>query len=270
MTALEVLRLTWRWEPSVALGCAALGAGYLVATRMRPGRAGAWFLFGVLVLWLALDSPLDTLGDTYLFSAHMAQHLLLLLVVPPLLLLGIPPSPARAAWEARPLVRGAVRTAGHPLAAWGLGVGTMWLWHAPALYNAALADGRVHVVEHLAFLATSVVFWWPVLGQPAQARMSAPPALLYLLAAALATTGLGVLLTFTPPGLYPAYLLPADRLGLLPLLRRSWGMTPDVDQQVGGLLMWIPGGLVYLSAIVGVLLRWYGEPEQAEEVATAS
>ena len=260
MTVWGVLAATWSWEPSVVVGCAVLAGAYLgLAGRAAPGRA-AWFLAGVAALLLALDSPLDGLGDRYLFSAHMLQHMLLVLLVPPLLLLGIPPDWARAALRV-PALRRAERCLGHPGVAWLLGIGTMCAWHVPALYNAALAHGLVHVAQHLSFLVTSTIFWWPVCAPLAEARMPALGAVVYLLAAALASSGLGIILTFSPPGLYPAYLHPADPQGLLPTIRSAWGLSPAADQQLGGLLMWVPGGLVYLCAILGTLVRWYREPD---------
>jgi cytochrome c oxidase assembly factor CtaG len=99
------------------------------------------------------------------------------------------------------------------------------------------------------------------------ARIGSLQAVLYLVAAALASSVVGIIVTFAPVGLYPAYLLPVDRLGLGPLIRNVWGLTPDIDQELGGLLMWIPGGLVYLCAILGVMARWYKTGEPAEPIA---
>jgi putative membrane protein len=263
MTAWQFLARTWPWEPSVVLGCGALAAGYLAAVRGRiPGRAG-WFMAGVAMLLLALESPIDTLGDTYLFSAHMLQHLLLVLIVPPLLLLGLPPALARWALRRRTIGR-LERILRRPVVAWVLGVATVWVWHIPALYNVALANYGVHVIQHLSFLATSIIFWWPICAPLAEVRMNPLAGMLYLLAAALACSGLGIILTFASPGLYPLYLhyLPEDPLGILPLIRDGWGLTPAADQQLGGLLMWVPGGLVYLCAIMMTLARWYREAEQ--------
>jgi putative membrane protein len=256
MTAGEFFARTWPHEPSVLLGCAALAAGYLRAAGRPVPRAAVWFSAGLLILLLALASPLDVLADIYLFSAHMAQHLLLLLVVPPLLLLGIPPSLLEQALRPSLLHRTA-RAVGHPAAAWALGVGTMWVWHLPALYNTALANPAVHIGQHLTFLATGVIFWWPIASPLVSARLRPLAAMLYLLAAAAASSALGIILTFAPAGLYPAYLHPPDLLGLEPVLRGRWGLSAEVDQQLGGLLMWVPGGLVYLCAILGTLARWY-------------
>ena len=263
MTVWQVIERTWTWEPSVIVGCLALAGGYFAAGGARRIPHAAAFVAGIIVLFLALDSPLDTLGDTYLFSAHMVQHLLLILIVPPLLLLGFPPAWAERAKRV-PQVRRLMRALGAPGIGWGLGIGTMVLWHVPALYTAALAHGSVHVLEHLSFLATSVIFWWPVLGPMDDARLAPLPAILYLAAAALASSILGIVITFARVGLYPFYLVPVDRLGIEPLIRNVWRISPDVDQEIGGLLMWIPGGLVYLCAILGVMSRWYRTAEHEE------
>ncbi len=269
MTMWGLFTSTWQVEPTVIAGCGALFTAYTVAvlsTSRRHGAApvnpprAAVFLLGVLILLLALISPLDTLGDGYLFSAHMVQHLLLVLVVPPLLLLGVPPALGERllSW---PLAARMERALGQPLVAWTLGVGTLWAWHAPALYNAALQNEGVHVVQHLLFLVTSTIFWWPVIVPTAHRRLLPLAALLYLFTAGGANSVLGIILTFTPPGLYPFYLRPADPLGILPLLRDQWGLSPAADQQVGGVLMWIAGSPIYLCAVLVTLARWFGEPD---------
>jgi cytochrome c oxidase assembly factor CtaG len=274
MTTWRLLVSAWNWEPSVLLGCAVLLAAYLVAVSFRFSKAGLSFVAGVGVLLLALVSPIDTLGDAYLFSAHMLQHLLLVLIVPPLLLLGIPAELARQ-FMRWPLARRAeVETLyitslrRHPLLAWSLGVGMMWLWHVPALYNAALDHAGIHVFEHLCFLVTAAIFWWPIAAPSAEARLAPLAAMLYLFAAAGASTVLGIILTFVSPGLYPLYLQPTDRLGILPLLRDVWGFSPAVDQEAGGILMWVGGGLVYLGAIIATLALWYGAPDEGDTPAS--
>lgn len=254
--------------------CGALGSGSpggASSFEAAPsGSAGGWraasFVLGVLVLLFALVSPLDVLGDGYLFSAHMAQHLLLIEVVPPLLLLGLPPG-AVARLLAWPPADRLERTLGRPAPAWLLGTGVLWAWHAPALYNAALASEGIHVVQHLSFLVAATVFWWPVLAPLSARRLPAWAAVGYLFAGAFANSVLGIVLTFSPPGLYPAYLRPADPLGILPLLRDGWGLTPAADQRLGGGLMWMIGGLVYLLAIALVVARWYSAADEAADEA---
>jgi cytochrome c oxidase assembly factor CtaG len=258
MTGWHALAAAWSWEPSVIAACALAAGGYVGLAGGRVTGRGWWFLAGVAVLYLALASPLDLLGDRYLFSAHMLQHMLLVLVVPPLLLLGLPERWVRLLLQ-HPAPRGAERVLRRPVAAWAAGMGTVALWHSPALYNAALASQPVHVLQHLSFLASSVIFWWPVCAPLPESRLPPLGAVLYLLAAALVSSGLGIILTVTPPGLYPAYLHPADPLGILPLVRATWGLGPAQDQELGGLLMWVPGGLVYLAAILATLGRWWRE-----------
>ena len=198
----------------------------------------AWFLGGVLLLFLDLASPLDALANT-LFSAHIAQQFILALIVPILLVLGTPRS-----FQRLPVIPGAV--------SWLAGVGTMLGWHVPALFNAALANEGLHMFQHLTFLATGVIFWWPILA-PAEDRRLAPlPAIVYLFTACTACSLLGAILTFSPPGAYPAYLHPGD----------PWGLDAKTDQQLGGMLMWVPGCLVYLSAILATFARWHRMPER--------
>jgi putative membrane protein len=259
MTAGQLFASAWDWELSVILGCAALMIGYLFAVGFHFFKKSVLFAAGVLVLLIALVSPLDTLADYYLFSAHMLQHLILILLVPPLLLLGIPESPARKMLQI-PFVERCQTVLGRPPIAWSLGIGTFWGWHAPLLYNAALANESLHVVEHLSFLVTSVIFWWPVLAPVTERRLSPPIALVYLMAAALGNTLLGIILVFSPDILYTAYVHPSDPLEILHLIRDEWNLSARSDQTLGGLLMWIPGSLVYLSAILAILIRWFARP----------
>jgi putative membrane protein len=140
----------------------------------------------------------------------------------------------------------------------------MWLWHWPPLYNAALASEPIHIVEHLAFLLTATIFWWPVMGPIEELRLAPLGAVVYIFGACVAHTALAILLTFAPLGLYPAYLQPLDTLHVLPLIREGWGLTPSADQQWAGLLMWVPSCLVYLSVLLGTLTHWYQTPEQDE------
>ena len=279
------LLTAWHPKPEALAGCAALLAGYFLLASRRGYPLPAWravaFAAGVAVLLLSLVSPLDTLAHEYLFSAHMAQHLLLTLVVPPLLLLGLPSDERRATSDdpagsrgrlstcdlrpatCDPLVARRSSLVAPPWLAWFPATGVTWAWHLPVLYNAALASDVVHVVQHGLFLATALLFWWPVLG-PAAARAALPAwgAALYLFLAMAAGSVLGIILAFAPPGLYPLYLAPPDSHGLLALVRDGWGLTPEDDQQLGGFLMWIPGGIAYSLAMFAVLARWFAEPDQ--------
>jgi putative membrane protein len=233
----------WDWEPSVVVGCAALLACYLAVVRKRSLVRMPFFLAGVVLLLLDLVSPIDALADRYLFSAHIVQHFLLALVIPPLLLLGTPSFELGAISKLERIV-------GQPPVSWLLGVGTMLVWHIPALFNAALANDGLHIFQHLSFLVTGTIFWWPILG-PLQDRHLAPlAAVAYLFSACACCSLLGAFLTFGPVGLYPAYT------GYM-------GLDVKSDQQLGGLLMWIPGCFVYLSGILSTVMRWYGAERTA-------
>lgn len=268
--SVEFLWARWSWEPSVLLGLELVVALYLAAVfplRRRFGWASAIdlrqvaaFMAGLLVIFVALVSPLDFVADRYLFSAHMVQHLLLILVMPPLIWMGTP------GWVLRPLLgrpalAGAARLITHPLVAFTLFNANFWLWHVPRLYQLSLESVQVHILMHLLFMATAVLNWFPVLGPLPELRLRSYPArMAYLFAQTWPDTGLSVLLIFSPTVLYPAYAL-APRL---------WGLSPLADQQLGGLIMWIPGSLIYLTALSVLFFRWFGENEGPEKGAVTN
>lgn len=258
----QILTTGWNWEPSVLIGCAGLILAYLVVFKYRVRGKWPWFGAAVVLLLLALISPLDALGDTYLFSAHMVQHLLLLLAVPLLLLAGLPVKQTRKYFKKWPFLIRSERLLSWPPLAWLVGIGTMWAWHWPAFYEAALENQSVHILEHLSFLFTGVLFWWPVRQPLPERRLPALPALAYLVTALLASLFLGIILTFASPSIYPAYMDPVDRYGLLGLLRDSWGLGRSLDQQLGGIIMWVLGSLFYLIVILSTIIRWFSESEE--------
>ncbi len=252
--------MAWDWEPSIVIGCAVMAAAYFYLARRNRTVKMLYFLGGVVLLLVNLVSPLDRLGDEYLFSAHIVQHFVLALIVPPLLLLGVKRSWVEAALR-RPRILRLEQYIGHPPVSWVLGVGTMLAWHLPVLFNAALANEALHAIQHLSFLITGTIYWWPILAPVERVRLSVPGSISYLFTACLACSLLGAAMTFGPTGLYPAYLHPQDSLGILALVRDGWGLDPSNDQKLGGVLMWVPGCFVYLSGILWTLARWYSEPE---------
>ena len=249
----------WHGHPSVVAGLVVLAGGYLLAVgplRSRfgwapqvPAGQASIFLCGVLVIFLALLSPLHELGDRYLFSAHMVQHLLLTLVVPPLLIVGTP------LWMLRPLVTvpqvfRVVRIATLPVVAFVVFNAVFVLWHIPALYDLALRERGVHVLEHLMFLAAAVIMWWPILGRlPELPRPSYLVQMLYLFVHPTVPAVLGAVITFSKGVLYEWYAAAP----------RIWDLSAHTDQQIGGIIMWIPGGLAYLLTLVVVFLTWAGQ-----------
>lgn len=250
--------MSWDWEPSVVIGCLILAAAYLALARRRTSLQTLSFVSATFLLLIDLVSPLDTLADTYLFSAHVVQHFLLALVIPPLWILGLP----MPVLNHRGLVR-VEHALSAPVLAWSLGVGTMLAWHLPILFNAALANPGLHIFQHLSFLITGVIYWWPIVAPASSRRMAPLPSIFYLFSACTACSLLGAVLTFTPPGWYPAYLNPAGNPEILRQIRGGWGLDARSDQQLGGMFMWVPGCLVYLTAILTRIARWYAAPERA-------
>jgi len=246
----------WDLHPSVVIGLALLGGLYvsLGGLRARPRRVAS-FAAALVVLFLALNGPLHNLSDSYLFSAHMVQHLVLTLVFPPLLLYGTP------AWVVRPLlgppaVFRVARWATRPLIAGVIFSAPITLWHFPRFYEAALEHHALHIVQHLVFLATAVIMWWPVLSPvPELPRASYLAQLLYLFALGLPMSLAGALITLADRVLYPFYVAAP----------RVWeGLAPLADQQLGGLLMWVVGTIYLWGAASVVWFRWSVREERGD------
>lgn len=266
MSIIQLLTSSWTLEPWVLVFALVLMAGYGLATGFRFRGKTVIFSTGVIIMLLSVVSPLDYLGRHYLFSAHMAQHILLLLIVPLLLLLGIPESATQKALNIKPF--GAVMKAlGNPIIAWFLGVGSMWVWHMPSLHNVVLQNDDLYIAQQISFVIIGMIFWWPVFAPVEDRRLSPLASTLYLASACLGCTILGIIITFASAGLYSAYVNPADTAGILPYLRNDLCITPGVDQQIGGLTMWVPGCLIYLTASMITIAKWYASPEADELTA---
>jgi cytochrome c oxidase assembly factor CtaG len=246
MNTTQFLISGWTWNPMVIASAAIAPIVYWIFCRDRR-RIG--YLVAALALFLlALASPINTLADGYLFSAHMLQHILLLLIVPALVVLALP----------RDFALGRKMSAlAHPLVGWFAGVGSMWLWHAPALCNAAVSSRPIYATQTISLLALGGLFWWQVIAPREEDRLSPPAGVIYLFTACTACSALGMILTFSPVTVCPIYMHVRDPLGLLNTIRGDWGMTPEKDQQIGGLLMWVPMCAIYLFAILAQLARWF-------------
>jgi putative membrane protein len=263
--------LEWRMEPIVLSGLAIATIAWLVLVRRvavrhpdhpHPAWRSAAFLGGLAILALALTSPIEAY-EGELFSVHMLQHMLLELVAAPLLLLGAPPTLALRA--ASPSVRERLLALLHsrvvtvlsfPVLAWILFAAVNWGWHFSPFYDRALEVPWLHDLQHLTFLGAALLFWWPVVGaDPARWRLPHPVRLFYLFLAMPQNSFLGIALMSAPSGLYPHYLSNA----------REWGPTPIVDQNVGGMLMWVGGDVVFLLAMGLLVAAWV----RAEDRRTA-
>ena len=256
--------------PSLLLllaGAYALGVRRLWLGAGRGRGVRRWRVWcydaGLAMLGLALVSPLDAMSET-LVSAHMVQHMLLIGAAPPLIVLGLPgvalpwamPRRARrtvAAWwrragAVRVHARRAWKAATAPALVWLPHALVLWSWHAPAAYEAALRRAPLHALEHATFLATAMLLWWSVI-RPSRRRRARDGAGFLVVALTMLQTGaLGALLAFATR---PWYV--GDAGGTA-----TWGLTPLEDQQWAGLIMWIPGGMLYLAAAVVLFLAWIG------------
>jgi putative membrane protein len=270
----------WNLDLDVLVALALPAALYAAGVRRLWRRVGIGrgvsvrqaiaYAAGMGALVVALVSPLDAMSGV-LFSAHMVQHLLLILVAAPLMVLGAPPAvwmwalprrsrrPIAQWWHGQPALRALWRRLSAPLWAWVLHTAAVWIWHAPALYEAALTSEAIHVLEHVAFFGTALLFWWVLLGRTLHraARYIAGMAL----AGGTAFHGslLGALMTFAPAPWYPSYAATAA----------LWGLAPLEDQQLAGVIMWVPAGTVYIVVLLTLMGLWLRALEEQDRSAAA-
>lgn len=217
------------------------------------------FALGWASLAIALLSPIDAFAQ-HSFAIHMVQHELLMVVAAPLIVLGrpleallwgVPPQVRRtaAAVARTPALQKLWQPLTSPIGAWSVHALALWIWHAPILFALALTSFGWHVVQHICFFASALGFWWSVFG--GGARNPDARSIASLFTTMLHTTALGALLTFAPSAWYPLEGAPA------------FGLTALEDQQLGGLVMWVPGGLAYMIAGLSVVRRWLSAPGTA-------
>ena len=259
------LGTTWTWDGWVVLPLAASLALYSIGVTRLWRRAGrgrgvrAWqvacFASAWLLLVVALVAPLHWLGGR-LFTAHMIEHEILMTMAAPLLVVARPIGAilwaVPASWRRRsgglaqtPALATLWNWLTDPLIATVLHGVALWAWHVPALYDAALASERLHWLQHLSFFATALFFWWSLLRGRARER-GYGAAVLYLFATSLHSGFLGILLALARQPLYPAQTRNA----------LEWGLTPLEDQQLAGLIMWVPAGLIYAAAALALAGVW--------------
>lgn len=265
----------WVLDPLivVALACAAVlywrGSSRSHGLRIWEVRC---YWAGWTILAIALVSPLHAMGEV-LFAAHMTQHELMMLAAAPLLVVARPV--VAYLWAIPMAYRKAVvavfasdafqwmwRWASRPFHAWWLHGLALWLWHVPALYGATVSSDFVHGLQHLSFLLSALLFWWALLHGPA-AKRGYGTAAMYLFGTALHSSILGALLTFAPTAWYPVYSQTTW----------AWGLTAVEDQQLGGLIMWVPAGVIYTIAGLILIALWLRESElrtslQVSRIAT--
>ena len=249
----------WSIHWSTVIGIAALAALYLwrAARAPAPGSPSGLqklsFFSGLFVMFVSLNGPLHDLSDVYLFSAHMVQHLLLTLLLPPLLIGGTP------GWMLRPLikpraVRAVAQFVTRPVICYAIFNLVIIGWHLPVFYNAAMANHNIHIVEHLMFIASAVLLWWPFMSpMPELPRLAYPGQLLYCFLSTFPMSVVAIYITMADHVLYPAYAAAP----------RIWQLTPMMDQRTGGLIMWVPGSMVFYALMTVVFFKWVARGEDS-------
>ncbi len=256
----------WEFDPGVVLPLLASAVLYARGARRERGvtRSQAiCYWTGWLVLAVALVSPLHPLGEA-LFSAHMVQHELLMIVAAPLLVFSRPlvpylwglPMDARrqlGQWSRGSAVQRWWRRLTDPFTAWWIHAVVLWGWHAPGAFQATLSSDLVHTAQHVSFLGSALLFWWSLFY--ARGRMAYGAGVLYVFSTAVHTSILGALLTFATTPWYPAYSASTQ----------AWGLSVLEDQQIGGLIMWVPAGVIYTVIGLALFAAWLRESDAVLE-----
>jgi putative membrane protein len=256
---------TWNFAPSILVMLLSQAAlyGYLLHLARQDGRWGgdvklrhpAWFALGLLIIFIALVSPIDDLSNRISFAAHMVQHILLAVIAPILLLLGTPGYWLQYLFKL-PVVKDVLRVATHPVVVLITFNAILWVWHLPDLYQAALANVNIHIVEHLTFLVTGVWLWAPVLhALPPAKPMNYLVRMAVLFFTMVSSSILAAIFTFAQAIAYPFYGTAMQVLGLSPL----------DDQQLAGVIMWVPGGGIFLFATLITFAAWLNNEEKKGE-----
>ncbi len=251
-----MITITWPFDWTVYAGLLVLYFGHAWLARDAPDATRKHSLFfglGLLTLWVALETPIDVISDRYLDSVHMFQHVLLGFVAPPLMLLGLSPSMA-----ARLAQIPGVRPLTEPIPAQVIAGAVMVAWHVPPLYEAALYNEGLHVVEHLTFIGSGLALYWPMLeATSAQSRwrMSPGAKLVYMLLATLPQDGVALALIFSRVPFYEFYARAPRLLA---------GYTALIDQTIAGAVLMIMGKVTMAVAALVVFFRWFGAEQRAD------
>ncbi len=244
------------WHAEVLAGLAAVAGLYLWAARAQRRRVPAGRALamagGLAAFAAALNGPIHDLSENYLFSAHMVQHLLITLVGPPLLLAGIPPGMLSPLLRRAGIAPALERLTRLPVA-FALYNVALVAWHLPGPYNAALEHHGLHIAEHLTFVATATLAWWPIVSpEPTLPRPPYGARMLYLFLLSLPMTAVAAFVTLAEDPLYPFYAAAP----------RVWALSPLEDQRLGGVIMWVPASLAPIAAFTGIFFRWVAAEPQ--------
>lgn len=259
MTTMQAFTTEWHFNITALIIAIALIVFHFVTNGGRARRGTPFFLLGVFLLLLVTFSPIEYFGQYYLFSAHMIAHIMLLLLIPPLFVMG-----TDKAFLEKLFSRPGLRTVGsflfHPVVAWIFGIGSMWFWHAPPIFLATKHHMSLHIIEMISLLICGTIFIWPVFTPIKFRKLHPLQSSLYLFLSCVGCTILGILITFAPSDMFTSYTA-GTNAALIDLFRNQWGLTQHVDQEIGGLIMWVPCCFIYVTYIMITLSRWYLAPE---------
>jgi cytochrome c oxidase assembly factor CtaG len=270
-SSVSELMTAWTWPIYIALPLFLTAAVFVIGllnehkrTLRFPVKSAAYFCAGLVSLIIALDSPIHELSEQ-LFWVHMTQHEILMLISAPLLVMSRPLVTflwaVPKSWRIRTgalanskLFKRAWLVVSAPLAAWLLHAIALWLWHAPILFVAAMQNEAIHAAQHISFLGTAILFWWALLNNHGR-RLGYGGALLYLFTTITHMSLLGAWLTFSAKVWYTPYLQTAP----------AWHLTALEDQQIGGLIMWIPAGTILTLLMLALFIRWVQDSQRRWE-----
>ena len=259
--------LHWHPHLEVVLGLILVQCAYLYgigpyrrrqtdSPEINP-RQAVMFTLGTFVIFVSLTSPLHILSDHYLFSAHMLQHVLITLICPPLLIVGTPGWLASKLFQNRWSIS-VFRRIFHPLGAVVIFNIIFSMWHLPILYNLSVSYHWVHILEHSLFISASIVMWWPICSQVQSIpKLPYPIQMLYFFVMSLAQIIVFGIITFAREPIYQHYI-DAPRI---------WNISPLVDQQLGGIIMKVGSGFLFLFLIIIAFFKWFDEDSNSQETA---
>jgi putative membrane protein len=270
MKTTSLLLEYWNFNITAIVFLIILFVFHFITNGNRLSRKTPLFLIAAILYIFATLSSLDYLGKYFLFSAHMIQHILLLLMIPPLLL-----TSTRKRYLEKISINPAFRKISsflfYPVIAWFLGVGSMWILHIPNLMMASSHSPVLMNLQVILLPVLGTIFVWPVFSRISWQKLPPLAAAGYLFLSCVGCTILGIMITFAPTGMF-MHAMGEHNMAVADLVQANWGITPQADQMAAGLIMWVPACVIYLSFIIIILFRWFsgkGYDESEEELKKA-
>ncbi|MBK0381540.1 cytochrome c oxidase assembly protein [Pedobacter sp. SD-b] len=260
---METIFSQWKFNLGASLLFILLITFYFYLTKGKLKMGAAFYFFGCFLMLVLSLSPLHFIGMHYLLSAYMVMHILLLLICGPFILMGIPKETPNTS-----IKKTSVFFFNYPWMGWLAGIGLMWFWHIPKIFDAAFPKSQslfgfypLAFLHMLTLLLAGIFFAWPILGPHKELRAHPLVGLVYLASACVGCSILGLFLTFAPPTLYHHYFM-ADTFGFASTIKHNWGIDRAMDQQMAGLMMWVPCCFIYLSGCMMLFFKYINAKEK--------